>query len=39
MTERQTLQGAGRAWDVLRWIEKHGQLARDGPSVGGELTT
>ena len=32
-----TLQGLGRAWDAMRWIERHGDLARDGP-VGEETT-
>jgi hypothetical protein len=31
MTVVATLQGAGRAWEVLRWIERSGNLARDGP--------
>ena len=33
MADMGTLQGDGRAWDVLRWIERSGNLARDGPDV------
>jgi hypothetical protein len=31
MDDMGTLQGEGRAWDVWRWIERSGNLARDGP--------
>ena len=33
MDDMGTLQGDGRAWDVLRWIERSGNLTRDGPDV------